>query len=67
MLKSHGYYDSFLYTLGTINHPNLFGWQGNASLLTVEELVDDIVIIKSVDDCPDVRIGVGDGIFQFLV
>ena len=67
MLKSHGYYDSFLYTLGTINHPNLFGWQGNASLLTVEELVDDIVIIKSVEDCPDVRIGVGDGSFQFLV
>ena len=51
-LIRHGYRSSYEYILGNIKDSKLRGWRGNSSSASVENVLDDVTVIKSPADCP---------------
>ena len=50
-LARYGYMTSRMFLRGRIRGTKLLGWTGNSSL-TVEEIVNDVSTLKTLDDCP---------------
>ena len=54
-MLSQGYGQSFEYAKGILNGRKLKGWSGNGSK-AVDEIIEDISILKSPEDCPLTRV-----------
>ena len=54
-MLSQGYGQSFEYAKGILNGRNVKGWSGNGSK-AVDEIIEDISILKSPEDCPLTRV-----------
>ena len=52
VLSGYGYYSTGYYGAGVIGGVNMNGWVGNNTGNNFENVTNDIVTIKSVDDCP---------------
>ena len=54
-MEVHGYGQSFKYAKGVLEETKLIGWKGNGNK-TVQEIIDDISILNSPEDCPATRV-----------
>ena len=54
-MMEQGYGQSFEYAKGILDGRDLKGWSGNESS-TVKEIIEDISILKSPEDCPLTRV-----------
>ena len=55
-LSSLGYEHSHDFSLGVIDGEHLRGWSGNQSDQTVGNILNQVSIIKTEDDCPSVKV-----------
>ena len=61
-LKYHGYHHSFDYFTGSYNFAdNIIGWNGRYNWTNVEDVRENVSLLKSKDDCPTIKATFLDG------
>ena len=61
-LKYHGYDHSFDYFTGSYNFvDNIIGWNGRYNWTNVEDVRENVSLLKSKDDCPTIKATFLDG------